>query len=510
MGTSPRRFDAEAKVTGAAHYAGDKRLPGMLRARIVRPPAHGATLRSVDTSAAEQVPGVVVVNQDGLVAVLHEDPEVAERALGLVQADFDVPPAEVDDESIWDHLVAAAPEGRTGEERGKLEVGERDCVKVHENTYYDSYVAHAPMEPHTALASADGERITLWISTQSPFGDQSRIARALDIDEDRVRVLTPYVGGGFGGKASSGQALEAARLSWILRRPVQVMWTREEEFFYDTFHSAAVVKIRSGIDGAGRMQLWDYHVYFAGTRGTEVFYDVPNAAVVSHSARGGQPLATGAWRAPGANTNAFAREQQIDIMAAEAGIDPLEFRLNNTTDPRMRSVLEAVGKAVDWKPAAAPSRRGFGVACGMDAGTYVAHVAEVEVDESTGEVKVKRMVAAQEMGVVVSPDGAKMQMEGCITQGLGYALMEHIRFRGGNILDRNFDSYRIPRFSDLPEIETHLVPNDDLAPQGGGEPAIVCVGAVIANAIYDACGARLFTMPMTPSRVREAIAAAGA
>jgi nicotinate dehydrogenase subunit B len=505
MGNSPERLDRREKVTGGAVYAGDVRLPGMLRARILRPPAHGATLRSVDTSAAEAVPGVLVVNQDGLVAVLHEDRGVADRALGLLRAEFDVPEPKVDDQTIWDHIIASAPDGRTGQEAGSLDAGERACSKVYESTFYDGYVAHAPMEPHTALASVEGDRITLWVSTQSPFGDQGRVAQALGIDASQVRVITPYVGGGFGGKASNGQAVEAARLAWITRRPVQVMWTREEEFFYDTFHSAAVVKIRSGIDEGGRIQLWDYHVYMAGTRGAEVQYDVPNAAVVSHSARDVHPFATGPWRGPGANTNIFARESQIDIMAADAGIDPMEFRLRNATDPRLRSVLEAVAKAVEWTPAPAPSGRGFGLACGLDAGTYVAHVAEVTVDSSTGIVRVDRMVCAQEMGVVVNPVGATMQMEGCITQGLGYALMEHIRFRGGDILDRNFNTYRIPRFSDLPVIETILVPNDGLAPQGGGEPAIVCIGAVIANAIYDACGSRVFSMPFTPESVRAGI-----
>jgi isoquinoline 1-oxidoreductase len=501
MGTSAKRFDRREKVTGAARYAGDVRLPGMLRARLLRPPAHGVTLTSVDTSAAEALPGVVVVNQDGLVAVLHEDPEVAGRALGLIKAEFDVPSPTVDDTTIWDRMVAAAPTGRTSYEVGGLDAGAKACAKVFERTYYDGYVAHAPMETHTSLANVEGDRITVWASTQSPFGDQGRVAEALGIDPSRVRVITPYVGGGFGGKAVGGQTVEAARLAWITRRPVQVTWTREEEFFYDSFHSAAVVKVRSGIDAGGRVQLWDYHVYMAGTRGAEVLYDVPNAAVVSHSARDFHPFATGAWRAPGANTNTFARESQIDIMAADAGIDPLEFRLRNATDPRLRSVLEAVAKLAKWTPGAAPSGRGLGVASGVDAGSWVAHVAEVSVDESTGAVRVERMWCAQEMGIVVNPEGAIMQMEGCITMGLGYALMEHIRFRGGDIQDRNFDTYRIPTFSDLPEIETVLVPNDELAPQGGGEPAIICIGAVIANAIYDACGSRVFTMPFTPASV---------
>jgi CO/xanthine dehydrogenase Mo-binding subunit len=508
MGTSPQRLDARDKVTGKAEYAGDIRLPGLLRARLLRPPVHGATLRSVDTSAAEKVPGVSVVNQEGLVVALHQDPEVAEHALRLMKPQFDVPSGPAfDDTNVWDHLIEIAPEARIVQQRGKLDAGAKASRKVFEHTYRDPYLAHSPMEPHTAVAAVEGDRITVWSSTQSPFGDQSRVAKALGIDEKRVRVITPYVGGGFGGKGSGGQALEAARLAWITKEPVQVMWTREEEFFFDTFHSAAVVRIRSGVDAAGHVQLWDYHVYQAGTRGAELFYDIPNATVASYSARGAQPFATGPWRAPGANSNAFARESQIDIMAADAKINPLEFRLRNTSDPRMRGVLQAVAKAARYKPAAGSSGRGIGVACGVDAGSYVAHVTEVEVDQDTGAVKVKREVCAQEMGIVVDPVGAKMQMEGCLTMGLGYALTEHVRFRGGDILDRNFDTYRIPRFTDVPEIETVLVPNDSLAPQGGGEPAIVCVGAAIANAIYDACGARVFEMPMTPAVVKAAMQA---
>jgi CO/xanthine dehydrogenase Mo-binding subunit len=218
-------------------------------------------------------------------------------------------------------------------------------------------------------------------------------------------------------------------------------------------------------------------------------------------------FATGPWRAPGANINVFARESQIDTMASKAKVDPLTFRLNNTSDKRMRRVLETVAERFGWKKAAASSSRGVGVACGIDAGTYVALMAEVRVDPATGSVKVGRIVCAQDMGVVINPDGAKMQMEGCIMMGLGYTLSEEVRFGGGQILTRNFDTYEVPRFSGMPEIETVLVKNDELTPQGGGEPAIVPVGAVVANAIFDATGARLFQMPMTAERVKEAVVA---
>jgi isoquinoline 1-oxidoreductase len=206
--------------------------------------------------------------------------------------------------------------------------------------------------------------------------------------------------------------------------------------------------------------------------------------------------------------NAFARESQIDAMAALAGIDPLEFRLKNLADPRMRGVLEAAAARFGWRPAPGPSGRGVGMACGIDAGTYVALIAEVALDREAGRVAVERVVCAQDMGIVVNPEGATMQAEGSIMMGLGYVLTEELRFRGGQILDQNFDSYELPRFSWAPRIEVVLVKNDALDPQGGGEPAIVPMGGAIANAVFDATGRRILRLPMTADRLREALAKA--
>jgi isoquinoline 1-oxidoreductase len=512
MGRSPLRMDGVEKVTGAAKYAGDIRRPGMLYARILRPPAHGATLTRVDTSGAESIPGVTVVNEDGMVAVLAPDPETAERALGAVEAEFQEPEPAVDTESIFQHLVDAAPEPNMPEREGDLDAGRRASAHTFDYTYTNAYVAHAPIEPHTAVAEIRDGKMTVWSSTQAPFPQQESIARTIGLEPGNVRVITPYVGGGFGGKTSGQQALEAAQLAQITGRPVQVAWTRAEEFFYDTFRPAATIKVVSGMDSGGKLTLWDYHVYGAGARGSDVFYDVPNKSVRVYgewgrAPEGMHPFAVGAWRAPAANSNRFAAEQQIDIMAAAAGVDPLEFRLRNTTDPRMLAVLRAIGEASGWeaRPRPGGNGRGRGLACGIDAETYVAHVAEVTVDSDTGRVKVDRVVCVQDMGVVVNPDGARMQMEGCIAMGLGYAFSEEIRFQGGKILDTNFGTYELARFSQVPEIETVLVSNDDLPPKGGGEPAVINMGAVMANAIFDATGARIYHLPMTPQRVLEAI-----
>ncbi len=220
---------------------------------------------------------------------------------------------------------------------------------------------------------------------------------------------------------------------------------------------------------------------------------------------GSHPFSVGAWRAPATNTNTFARESHIDVMAAKAGKDPLEFRLNHLSNKRLKRVLTAAGEKFGWTPSKTPSKRGYGVACSIRSGTYVATMVEVRVDERTGEVKVERIVAAQDMGFSTNPEGAKTQMEGCVTMGLGYALTEEIHFKAGEIFDLNFDTYEIPRFSWLPKIETVLIEAKDLPPQGGGEPPIVCMGAVMANAIHDAIGVRLLQLPMTPERIKEAM-----
>ncbi len=512
MGKPFVRRDALEKVQGKAKYSGDIHFPDMLYAKILRPPAHGAKLTSVDTSSVEKRKDIQLIRDGDMVAVLHRNPDEAEKALGEIKAQFDVPQASVDDKSIFEHLLNQNPRRNVVDSGGDIKEGEKLSEVVIEEKYLNSYVAHAPLETHTAVAKVEGDKVTLWASTQTPFPLQDQVARALGISSENVRVITPFVGGGFGGKSASAQAVEAAKLAKITGKPVQVAWSREEEFFYDTFRPAAVVKIKSGMTKSGKMTLWDYAVYFAGSRGSQHFYDIPHHSTVALGEWGGgepgaHPFAVGPWRAPANNTNTFARESQIDSMASKASIDPLEFRLKNLKDERMRRVLAAVAEKSGWVPAKAPSGRGLGIACGIDSGTYVALVAEVEVDEKNGTVQVKRVVCAQDMGIVVNPEGAILQIEGCITMGLGYALSEEIHFKGGEILDRNFDTYELPRFSWLPQIESVLLEAEDISPQGGGEPAIICMGAVIANAIYDATGARLFQLPMIPERVKQALAA---
>jgi isoquinoline 1-oxidoreductase len=503
------RTDANDKVTGKARFAGDIHFPDMLHARILRPPSHDSKLTAVDLSMLKNIEGLEIVQEDDLIAVLHKSPDIAAEAVAMIKADFETPESPVNEKTIFKHLLNVAPEGETVDEDGNLETGIGESEIIIENEYLDGYVAHAPMEPHTATVLVENEKATVWASTQTPFRAKEEVADALGFPSKNVRVKPVFVGGGFGGKSANRQVTEAARLAKLTGKPVQVAWTREEEFFYDTYRPAGVVKIKSGLTKSGKFTFWDYDVFCAGERGSHQFYDFPHHVTKVHgpgwSGRSrSHPIAVGAWRAPANNTNSFARESQIDIMAYEAGIAPLEFRLMNLKDKKMIGVLEATGDKfgpVD----SLPENHGYGLACGIDAGTYVALMAEVKVDKGTGSVKVVRVVCVQDMGHVINPEGAKLQIEGCIIMGLGYTLSEDIEFEGGQIHTLNFDSYELPKFSWVPKIESVFIDAKNDPPQGGGEPAIICMGAVVANAIFNATGARLLQLPMTPERVLETI-----
>jgi nicotinate dehydrogenase subunit B len=509
VGKPYHRLDSRLKVTGEAKYSGDMKLPGMVFARILRPPSHGAKLTTVDTSEAEKIPGIKVVRDGDLVAVLHEKRDRADEAVVKIKADYSFNELPVNYKTVFDYMLKADSYANTETSAGDIEAGKKLAEKTFDTVIHDPYLAHAPIETHSALANLENGKMTVWASTQTPFPLQEEIAGALKFPLEKVRVIVPFVGGGFGGKSSNHQAVEAARLAKLSGKPVMVVFTREEEFFYDNFHPAGVITVKSGIDKSGLIKFWDYNAYFCGTRGSEIIYDVPNLKITDHGDKENSvsvhPFETGPWRAPNNNTNTFARETQIDIMAAAAGIDPLEFRFKNLKDEKMIAVLKSCADLFGYKPGKGKGGRGIGIALGTDVGALVAQMAEIEVDQKTGKVKVLRVSCVQDMGLCVNPLGATLQMEGCITMGLGYTLTEEVNYEGGNIISRNFDSYEIPHFSWLPKIETLILDRKNEAPQGGGEPAIITVGAVVGNAIFNATGARLYRMPFTPERVLEAL-----
>jgi len=557
VGRRVRKVDGVKLVTGKTAFTDDIELPGLLIGKILGSPHPHARIRRIDTRRAKALPGVhaVLTYQDvprvphttagqawpepspydtymldskvrfvgdRVAAVAAETRAIAEEALRRIEVDYEVLPPVLDMEHAMDPGVAVIHDepdsthildpkrnlaGDIHKELGNVAEGFKQADLILEREYRTPRQQHAMIEPHIVISWLDADdRLIIRTSTQIPFHVRRQVAMILQIPVSRIRVIKPRIGGGFGGKQEMVIEDICAALALATRRPVKIEYTRAEEFFYDTFGPAAVVKVASGIDGAGRITFWDYQVYAAGGRGANVLYDVANRRVRVYGGRGREgyhPFGTGPWRAPGASSNKFGYEQQIDAMARAAGMDPLEFRLRNTKDPRMLRVLRAVAQAAHWTSRSAIRKdgRGRGLAAGDDAGTYVAHVADVVVDRATGTVKVERVICAQDMGIVVNPDGAKMQTEGAITMALGYCFAEEVQFQGGKILTNNFDTYNFARMSWVPEIEVVLVPNDAEGTQGGGEPGIINMGAVIANAIYDATGARMTRMPMTPERV---------
>jgi len=508
-GKSIFRTDSLPKVTGKAKFAGDIRLPGMLYAKVLRPPAHNTKLKSMDTSPAKNIPGVIIVEEKDLVAVLHEQPDVAENALKKIKAEFENPEQSIDNQTLFKYLEESGTSQRIVTENGDVNTGQNNSAQTIEAAYYNHYVAHAPIETHTVLVDIGKDKVRVWASSQTPFRVKETVAETLDIPVEKVHVISPFVGGGFGGKKAGLDIVQAARLAKITGKPVQIALTRKEEFFYDTFRPAAIVKSKTGLDKNGLITFWDFEHFFSGTRSSEPIYNIPHYKVKYKSTSRGEknphPFGTGAWRGPGSNTNVFAMESHADVMAKAAGLDPLSFRRKNLTDKRMIRVLNAAAEKFGNSFAKGPSGKGYGIACTNYLNTYVAIMAEVEVDKKAGHVQAKRIVCAQDMGEIINPQGAKLQIEGAVTMGLGYCLTEEIKFEGGKILDENFDTYEITRFSWVPEIEPVLVENPELAPQGCGEPAITTMGAVIANAVYDAIGVRLYTLPMIPDRIKEAL-----
>lgn len=501
------RRDAYEKVTGKALYSADIQPEGVLYARILRPPAHDAKLVSVDTSKAESIEGVKVLREEDFIVALHKEQETADLAVYEMEAEWETPSSDVNGETVFKHILKTATESNERRSGGSLAKGKNESDLLFDEEYHDGYKAHASIEPHAATAIFENGEITMWASSQTPFGTRREVSELLGLPVEKVHIKQIYLGGGFGGKIYNQQAIEAARIAKMVEgTPVQLMWNRQEEFMYDRFRSAAVVKINSGMKEDGKITFLDFNAYCSGARGTDMFYAIENHKTTTWDGDDVHFFYTGAWRAPGNPTNTFAREVHLDIMAHKIGMDTFEFRMKNMGDKRAQRSLELAAKKFGWNNWERKPGYGRGIAVGFDAGTFVTIIAEVHVDTDKGKVKVTRTVVGQDMGQVVNPEGAEIQAEGCVNMGLGYSLTEDIDFEGGEVKNKNFNDYQLPIFSMIPE-EIEVINADvmDEPPQGGGEPAIVSVGGAIANAVFDACGARVHRMPLTPERVLDAL-----
>jgi isoquinoline 1-oxidoreductase len=497
-GSSVPRINGRAIVTGGHQYASDIGRPGLLHGKVLRPPSIGATLESADIRKAEALSGVTVVKDGSFVGVAAETGFRASQALALVEAKWATVP-QPSHQEIFDYLRSHREEGRGGGGRGGHVTGSMregfDAAEVKlEGSYTAAYIAHAPLEPRAAVAEWEGERLTVWTGTQRPFGVRSEVARAFGMAEASVRVIVPDTGSGYGGKHSGEVAVEAARLAKAAGRPVKVVWTREEEFTGAYFRPAAAIDVRSGARKDGSLTAWAFHNFNSGAAALRTPYEVPNQEIAFHPSR--SPLRQGSYRALAATANNLARESHMDELARALGIDPLAFRLLNLRDERLQAVLKAAAERFGWGQAKVSKSMGFGLAGGTDKGGYVATCAEVRIQDE--QVEVVRLVTAFECGAIINPDNLRNQVEGAVVMGLGGALFEAVEFTGGKIQNPRFSGYRLPRFSDVPLLETVLLDRRDVPSAGAGETPIIAVAPAIGNAIFDASGIRLRSLPLVP------------
>jgi isoquinoline 1-oxidoreductase len=495
LGTSVPRPNGRDLVTGAHRYPSDIVRPGMLHGKVLRPPSYGARLTAVDLAPAKAMKGVVAVQDGSFVAVAAPTTFAAEQALAAVAKTAAWEPApHPSSQEVFEYLKQHA---RGGVPKSPF-ADELAAGKALHQVYHVAYVQHVPMETRAAVAEWEGEKLTVWTSTQNPFGSQSEIARAVGVGNDRVRVIVPDFGCGFGGKHQADAGVEAARLSKAVGKPVRIRWTRQEEFTWAYFRPAAVIDIEASLDAKGTLTSWHFVNINSGGAAVDTPYRAGKARC--QSVGSDSPMRQGSYRALAAAANNFARECFMDELAAAAGSDPLQFRLAHLDNPRLRAVLEEAARRFDW-PARAKKKEpgvGVGLACGTEKGSYVAACAEIAIRE--GAISVRRVCEVFECGAVLNPDNLNAQVVGCILMGLGPALREEMRFEKGAVLNASFASYLAPRFADVPELDIHLLDRPDLASVGGGETPIIAIAPAIANAVFHATGERVRRMPIRLSK----------
>lgn len=527
VGQSTPRVDLPAKVNGQMKYGYDATVPGIVYGKIVRPPSWGATLESIDFGKAREMPGVVGVFRDrdfaGLAAKRHEQ---AEAALAAVKATWVEKDSPYTSENIHDALKSTKDKGKPlGAAAGDVDEALARAAHKVSVTVRAPYVAHAPIEPMTALVHAQGDRAEVWTSTQVPFDCQDVVAGMLNLPREQVVVHPLMSGGAFGRKNLTDAVIETARLSKAIGHPVRVQWTRGEEFQWEHARPAILVELTAGSDDQGQLIAWDWATYATAyfpqgastptPSGADAaanvldYYTIPNVRSIFY--QGVAPLPPQFWRANGAPVNTLARESAIDELAELAGVDPISYRVKLLQNqPRMLAVTRAAVEKSGWTPGKGSTGQGFGIGLAFTDGTYVAEVARVAVDRTSGKVRVQHVDAAVDCGLVVNPTAAMRQIEGSIVmQGTSSTLNEQLTFAKGKVTNPTLRQYAPLGFLDAPSVDVAFIEDKHQPMQGIGEPAVGPVSAAISNAIYDAVGVRMRDLPFLPDKVLAALKAKG-
>ena len=503
LGTRVPRVDTPAKVTGRAIYGIDVRVPGMVFAAVARSPVFGGRLTRFDPAPALAVPGVTrVVPISRGVAVVAENTWAAFQGKRLLAVEWEEgATARWSTEGISQAFVAAAARsGQVVRSAGDAEAALRGAARTVEATYEAPYLAHACMEPMNCTAHVSDGRAEIWAPTQNPQGIQREAARVSGLPSEAITVHVTYLGGGFGRRGGpTDYATEAVELATKLEAPVQVVWTREDDVQSGPFRPATYNVLRAGLDRAGRPVAWSHKLVgpdgasFMITRGAdELIYPIPNFHLERVTEDPGIPIAP--WRGVGPSQNGFIVESFVDELAHAAGHDPYAFRRHLVAGtPRLLAVLDRAAEGAGWR-SPPPVGRHRGIALWLFADTHVAMVAEISLGEG-GAVRVHRVVAAIDCGIVINPDTVEAQTAGNIVYGLTAALYGEITIDRGRVAQSNFHDYRMLGLAEMPEVEVHLV-RSDAAPSGVGEAALPAIAPAVCNAIFAATGRRIRRLPI--------------
>lgn len=535
LGRPIPRDDLRHKLTGAAAFVHDLALPGMLHARAVLPPSATSRLLDLDVAGVESMPGVVrIVRDDRLVVVVAEREEQAVRAATRLRSSFrwETQAAPAGSANLFDTLRALPSERHVARDLDRL-----TPAPAHQATYAQPYQAHAAIAPSCAVARSEGGTLRVWTHSQGIHPLRGSLAELIGVEPDTIEVRHMDGPGCYGHNlADDAAAFAAVTAQAVPGPPIRFQFTVEDELTWEPFGPAMLADVEASLDEEGRIRHWRHRSITdvhntrprsdasrlipswlgetraeprwpgpaeSGARNAVPIYDIPAVEAVADHVRG--PLRTGALRALGAYLNTFASESFMDELAGTAGADPVAFRLAHLTDDRARRVLEAAAERAGWVHRVGPSGRGLGIALSRykSVKAYVAVAIEASVDPETARVTVERLVIACDAGAIVNPDGLRNQLEGGAVQGLSRALKEEVRFDGNGVTSRDWLSYPVISFAEVPDIEVALVEAAGRPPLGAGEASTGPTAAALANALDDAIGVRLRVLPITPERIRQ-------
>jgi nicotinate dehydrogenase subunit B len=536
------RPDVPGKVTGAHTYMQDFRVPGMVHARVVRPPAIGATLQSVDESSIKPIKGARVVRQGSFLAVVADSEWAAVKAARALKATWSKWEGLPEPSKIWEHVRSSKiAKDDVAVDRGDPKAAIAGAAKKIKATYDFAVHTHGSMGPSCAVADVKGGKAEIWSPSQAPHWLQKEVAAALQMDAKDVHIQYLDGAGCYGRNGHEDATCDAALISKLIGQPVRAQWMREDEHGWDPKGPPTLVEITAGLDANGTIVGWDSELWvpkaditdwpptiavtLAGLpqkesvnpgnihRNLDPSYPFANQKAVAHRLEA-TPFRASWIRTPGRMQNTYANEVFIDECAAAAGADPVEYRLRYLTDPRGIAVLRAAASMAKWEPRPSPRReqsgtiaRGRGIAYVKyeNARTYCAGVAEVEVNRQTGAIRCTRFYVAHDCGQIINPDGVRSQIEGQIIQTVSRTLKEELKWNRSRVTSVDWASYPILRFPDVPDVRMELINRPSDPPWGVGEPSACLPPPAISNAVFDAIGVRLRSVPFTGPKVMAAV-----